>query len=63
VPVFTGQDLCEALRDQNPNLMPGGNGGASFSQLQPVLPQSAADVARGVALFVLDVSSLWGLGP
>jgi hypothetical protein len=60
VPVFTGQDLCLAVRDQAPFRLPtGGDCGSAFVQLQPVMPQTAMDVRAGETFFVLDVS-LWG---
>lgn len=62
VPVFTGQDLCEAMRNQMPNLPVGGDGGSAFTQLQPVMPQGAAEVPSGQMFFVLDVRAFL-LGP
>lgn len=57
VPVYTGQDLCTAVKDQAPYTLPdGGDCGAAFTQLQPVKPQMAADVRAGETFFVLDVS-------
>jgi hypothetical protein len=58
VPVYTGQDLCTALQDQAPYTLPtGGNCGAAFNQLQPIVPQTPADVRAGESFFVLDVSN------
>ncbi|KAI8465911.1 MAG: hypothetical protein J3K34DRAFT_524975 [Monoraphidium minutum] len=55
VPVFTAQDLCVAVRDQAPFRLPeGGDCGAAFRQLQPVMPQTAMDVRAGETFFVLD---------
>ena len=54
---FTGQDICLAVRDQAPfELLPGGDCGSAFLQLQPVMPQTAMDVRAGETFFVLDVS-------
>lgn len=60
MPVFTGQDLCEAVRSQNAYILPaGGDCGAAFTQLQPVAPQAPLDVRAGETFFVLDVSVCW----
>jgi hypothetical protein len=59
VPVFTGQDLCQAVRTQAPCSLPdGGDCGAAFTQLQPAVPQAPADVRAGETFFLLDVSGL-----
>ncbi len=61
VPVFTGQDLCGEVRTQAPFTLPaGGDCGAAFTQLQPVMPQAAGDDVRaGETFFVLDVSRVY----
>lgn len=57
VPVWTGVEVCQAVANQVPNRLPGGaDCGAAFSQLQPVMPQTANDVRAGETFFVLDVS-------
>jgi hypothetical protein len=62
--VWTGVDLCTAMRDQGTfQLPPGSDCGAAFVQLQPVMPQTAVDVRAGETFFVLDVRArggFWG---
>lgn len=63
MPVYTGQDICTAVRDQAPGTLPdGGDCGLAFTQLQPVVPQTPLDVRAGETFFVLDVSGGGGPG-
>ena len=58
MPVWTGVDLCEAMRPQAPFKLPdGADCGDAFRQLQPVMPQTGFDVRAGETFFVLDVSA------